>query len=70
MPLCFPMQVYTTCSSLKKRQFLLETFPELDAAHIGDSRSTTFEATVMRGTKGKGVDLCLNSLDQEKLQVC
>eukprot|EP00884_Botryococcus_braunii_P006101 jgi/Botrbrau1/15492/Bobra.43_2s0109.1 len=61
-------EVYTTCSSTAKREFLLGTFPELDEDHIGDSRSTAFEATVMQGTKGKGVDLCLNSLDQEKLQ--
>lgn len=62
-------QVFTTCSSAAKRDFLLATFPKLKASHIGDSRSRAFEALVMRGTEGRGVDLCLNSLDQDKLQV-
>lgn len=63
------LQVFTTCSSEVKRNFLLETFPELKAQNIGDSRSCAFEETVMTGTNGRGVDLCLNSLDQDKLQV-
>lgn len=62
-------QVFTTCGSETKRDFLLETFPGLKPQNIGDSRCCAFEATVMKGTNGRGVDLCLNSLDRDKLQV-
>ena len=41
------MQVFTTCGSAGKRAFLQQTFPWLDGAHVGDSRSTSFEATVL-----------------------
>lgn len=46
---CF--QVFTTCGSAAKRAFLRETFPWLNNAHIGDSRSTDFEATVLQGVR-------------------
>ena len=39
-------QVFTTCGSERKRRYLLDTFPGLRADHIGDSRSTSFEAMV------------------------
>eukprot|EP00884_Botryococcus_braunii_P007438 jgi/Botrbrau1/16696/Bobra.0213s0001.1 len=61
-------EVFTTCSSEEKRNFLLGTFPDLKCENIGDSRSCAFEPVVMEGTKGRGVDFCLNSLDQDKLQ--
>ena len=41
------MQVFTTCGSAGKRAFLQQTFPWLDDAHIGDSRSTSFEGTIL-----------------------
>ena len=37
------VQVFTTCGAQKKRDYLQQTFPFLDDAHIGDSRSTSFE---------------------------
>ena len=37
------VQVFTTCGARKKRDYLQQTFPFLDDAHIGDSRSTSFE---------------------------
>ena len=40
-------QVFTTCGSAAKRAFLQKTFPWLEDSHIGDSRSTSFEATVL-----------------------
>ena len=40
-------QVFTTCGSAGKRTFLQQTFPWLDDAHIGDSRSISFEGTVL-----------------------
>lgn len=36
--------------------------------NIGNSRDTSFEQMVMRQTQGRGVDLVLNSLAEEKLQ--
>ena len=62
-------QVYTTCGSDSKREFLIRTFPALRPENIGDSRSCSFEALVMRGTQGRGVQLVLNSLADDKLQV-
>ncbi len=47
------VQVFTTCGSAAKRAYLQQTFPWLDDAHIGDSRSTSFEATVL-GQVGGG----------------
>ncbi len=59
-----------TCGTADKRAFLLEAFPRLREDHIGDSRSCSFEETVKRQTAGKGVHLALNSLADDKLQVC
>ena len=42
------LQVFTTCSNQKKRNYLQQTFPFLDDAHIGDSRSTSFEALIKK----------------------
>nr|WLW11093.1 fatty acid synthase 1 [Sitodiplosis mosellana] len=61
------LTVYTTCSK-DKREFLKKTFPQLTDANTSNSRDTSFEQFVMRATKGKGVDLVLNSLAEEKLQ--
>lgn len=35
--------------------------------HIGNSRDTSFEQMIMMETDGKGVDMVLNSLSEEKL---
>ncbi|XP_055312062.1 fatty acid synthase-like [Sitodiplosis mosellana] len=61
------LTVYTTCSK-GKRELLKKTFPQLTDANISNSRDTSFEQFVMLATKGKGVDLVLNSLAEEKLQ--
>ena len=58
-----------TCGTADKRAFLLEAFPALREDHIGDSRSTSFEALVKSRTNGAGVHLALNSLADDKLQV-
>uniref|UniRef100_A0A1L8DZ80 Fatty acid synthase n=1 Tax=Nyssomyia neivai TaxID=330878 RepID=A0A1L8DZ80_9DIPT len=62
------LTVYTTVGSKEKREFLMKTFPQLTERHIGNSRDCSFEQLIMRETKGKGVDLVLNSLAEEKLQ--
>ncbi|XP_050423114.1 fatty acid synthase-like isoform X2 [Adelges cooleyi] len=60
--------VYTTVGSKQKREFLKKTFPKLTDKNIANSRDTSFEQHVLRQTKGRGVDLVLNSLADDKLQ--
>ncbi|CRK93737.1 CLUMA_CG007265, isoform A [Clunio marinus] len=62
------LKVFTTVGSKEKREFLKKTFPKLNDRNIGNSRDCSFEQMIMRETKGKGVDLVLNSLAEEKLQ--
>ncbi|KAL9897232.1 fatty acid synthase-like [Glossina fuscipes fuscipes] len=65
--LAYNLEVFTTCSTSQKKQFLLDTFPQLKESHIGNSRDTSFERMVIRETEGKGVDFVLNSLSEDKL---
>ncbi|XP_029454886.1 fatty acid synthase [Rhinatrema bivittatum] len=60
--------VYTTVGSAEKREYLQARFPELDDKCFANSRNTSFEQHVLSMTGGKGVDLVLNSLAEEKLQ--
>ncbi|XP_063380019.1 fatty acid synthase-like [Cydia fagiglandana] len=60
--------VYTTVGSPAKRAFLRERFPQLPDANIGYSRDCSFEQLVLHRTRGRGVDLILNSLAGDKLQ--
>jgi NADPH:quinone reductase-like Zn-dependent oxidoreductase len=41
---------------------------QLTDNNIGNSRDTSFEQLIMTETNGRGVDLVLNSLSEEKLQ--
>ena len=61
-------QVFTTVGSQAKREFLLSEYPQLKESHIGNSRDLSFEEMVLRETDGRGVDLVLNSLADDKLQ--
>ncbi|KAL9890869.1 fatty acid synthase-like isoform 1-T1 [Glossina fuscipes fuscipes] len=65
--LAYNLEVFTTCSTSQKKQFLLDTFPQLKESHIGNSRDTSFERMIIRETEGKGVDFVLNSLSEDKL---
>ncbi|KAL9890872.1 fatty acid synthase-like [Glossina fuscipes fuscipes] len=65
--LAYNLEVFTTCSTPQKKQFLLDTFPQLKGTHIGNSRDTSFERMVIEETNGKGVDFVLNSLSEDKL---
>ncbi|GAB0100745.1 Fatty acid synthase [Sergentomyia squamirostris] len=58
------LTVFTTVGSQEKIEFLKNKFPQLTDHHIGNSRDSTFEQLVMRETRGKGVDLVLNSLQE------
>jgi acyl transferase domain-containing protein/NADPH:quinone reductase-like Zn-dependent oxidoreductase/thioesterase domain-containing protein/NAD(P)-dependent dehydrogenase (short-subunit alcohol dehydrogenase family) len=51
-------EIYATAGSEEKRRYLRK----LGARQVFDSRSTAFAAEVRRATKGRGVDLVLNSL--------
>ncbi|XP_075558776.1 fatty acid synthase-like isoform X2 [Dermacentor variabilis] len=60
--------VFTTVGSHEKREFLKRRFPALQDRNIANSRDLSFAEHIMRETKGRGVDLVLNSLAEEKLQ--
>ncbi|CAH0729423.1 unnamed protein product, partial [Brenthis ino] len=59
--------VYTTVGTPDKRAFLRARFPALPDENIGNSRDVSFEQLVQRRTRGRGVDLVLNSLAGDKL---
>ncbi|XP_041830190.1 fatty acid synthase isoform X2 [Melanotaenia boesemani] len=61
-------RVFTTVGSTEKRSYLQERFPQLSAESFANSRDSSFEQHVLLHTQGKGVDLVLNSLAEEKLQ--
>ncbi|NXP54355.1 FAS synthase, partial [Heliornis fulica] len=61
-------RVFTTVGSTEKREYLQARFPQLDANSFASSRNTDFEQHILRVTNGKGVNLVLNSLAEEKLQ--
>ncbi|KAM4715440.1 fatty acid synthase isoform 2-T2 [Anableps anableps] len=61
-------RVFTTVGSAEKRAYLQERFPQLSAESFANSRDISFEQHVLLHTKGKGVDVVLNSLAEEKLQ--
>ena len=61
-------QVFTTVGSQEKREYLKKRFPQLNDASFCNSRDTSFEWDILRATNGKGVNLILNSLAEEKLQ--
>ncbi|CAH1774053.1 unnamed protein product [Owenia fusiformis] len=60
-------KVYTTVGSLEKRKYLMERFPDLNEQSFSNSRDLSFESHIMNSTKGRGVDVVLNSLAEEKL---
>ena len=62
--------VYTTVGSDEKRKFLRQRFPQLrESAFANSHNADDFEMHIRQQTKGRGVDLVLNSLAEEKLQV-
>ncbi|XP_050457757.1 fatty acid synthase-like isoform X2 [Cataglyphis hispanica] len=61
-------EVFTTVGTPEKRKFIRDTFPSIPEDHIGNSRDTSFEQMIFQQTKGRGVDIVLNSLVEDKLQ--
>lgn len=60
-------EVFTTVGTPEKKRFILENFPQIREDHIGNSRDTSFEQMIIKQTNGRGVDIVLNSLAEEKL---
>uniref|UniRef100_A0A3Q1KE57 Fatty acid synthase n=1 Tax=Anabas testudineus TaxID=64144 RepID=A0A3Q1KE57_ANATE len=60
-------KVFTTVGSTEKRAYLQERFPQLSSESFANSRDTSFEQHILLHTQGKGVDVVLNSLSEEKL---
>ncbi|EFA05248.1 Fatty acid synthase-like Protein [Tribolium castaneum] len=60
--------VYVTVGTKEKREFLRKNFPQISDDHIGNSRDLSFEEMIKTQTKGRGVDIVLNSLTEEKLR--
>ncbi|XP_036142985.1 fatty acid synthase-like [Monomorium pharaonis] len=60
-------EVFTTVGTSDKRNFIKRVFPSILDEHIGNSRDTSFEQMIMRQTNGRGVNIVLNSLAEEKL---
>lgn len=65
--LYYECEIFTTVSSEEKKNFILQNFPQIPECHIGNSRDTTFEKIIFTQTNGRGVDLVLNSLSEEKM---
>ncbi|CAJ0959176.1 unnamed protein product, partial [Mesorhabditis belari] len=61
-------EVFTTVGSNEKRDYLKKKFPQLQDKHFANSRSADFELHIRHVTKGRGVDVVLNSLALHMLQ--
>ncbi|XP_065221118.1 fatty acid synthase-like isoform X2 [Planococcus citri] len=60
--------IFTTVGTSEKKEFIRKTFPQIPDRQIGNSRDTSFVKMIMDETKGKGVDVVLNSLAEDKLR--
>ncbi|KAI9721418.1 MAG: Type I Iterative PKS [Chrysothrix sp. TS-e1954] len=60
-------EIFATVSSIEKKSILLEEYG-LREDHIFFSRDTSFGPSIKRCTKGKGVDVILNSLAGDALR--
>ncbi|OTF78844.1 Fatty acid synthase-like protein [Euroglyphus maynei] len=65
--LSYNCHLYITVGSEEKRKFLMEKFPQLKPNQFASSRDTAFEKMILQDTNGKGVDIVLNSLADDKL---
>ncbi|XP_050425474.1 fatty acid synthase [Adelges cooleyi] len=67
LALHYECEIFTTVGTPEKREFIKNNFPQIPESHIGNSRDTSFEQMIMMETNGRGVDIVLNSLAEEKL---
>ncbi|CAG9832341.1 unnamed protein product [Diabrotica balteata] len=68
LALHYNCNIFVTVGTQEKREYLLKTFPQIKPNQIGNSRDLSFEIMVKKYTGGRGVDVVLNSLAEEKLQ--
>lgn len=59
-------KIFATVGNEEKTKYLVDTF-NISKEHIFSSRNPSFLPDVMRETKGKGVDVVLNSLSGDLL---
>ncbi|KAF5292076.1 hypothetical protein FQR65_LT11342 [Abscondita terminalis] len=64
----FNCDLFVTVGSKQKQNYLRRLYPAIPDSHIGCSRDTTFEQMIMKQTKGRGVDVVINFLTEDKLQ--
>lgn len=62
-------RVFTTVGSNSKKVYLMERFRQLDDDSFANSRDSSFYRKILKVTQGRGVDVVLNSLAEEKLQL-
>ncbi|VVC40005.1 Hypothetical protein CINCED_3A009213 [Cinara cedri] len=67
LALYYKCEIFTTVKTPEKRKFIRTHFPLIPESHIGSSRDSSFEQMIMMETDGKGIDMVLNSLTEEKL---
>ena len=60
------LKVYATVGNEEKAKYLMDNL-QIPRNHIFSSHDTSFLGDLMRETKGRGVDLVLNSLSGELL---
>ena len=60
-------EIFVTVDSREKKEFIMKTYG-IDPSHILSSRDPSFETDIMSATKGRGVDVVLNSLSGLLLQ--
>ena len=65
--LSYNCHLFITVGSEEKRTFLMEKFPQLKPNQFASSRETAFEKMILQATDGRGVDVVLNSLAEDKL---
>ena len=66
--LSYECRLFTTVGSQEKREYLKTVFPQLSDNQFASSRDTSFENHILRQTKGRGVDVVLNTLAEDRLQ--
>ena len=66
--LAMDCQLFVSVGSEEKKRFLVKQYPKLNANHLCSSRDLSFKRQIMCLTDGKGVDVVLNSLTEDKLK--
>jgi len=61
-------RILVTVGSDTKRQYLQQRFPQLNDSNFANSRDSEFWRTIRKMTGGRGVDVVLNSLTEDKFQ--